>query len=658
MNNKEIIREAFKSLDELCDVQIDSNVKILKEAEEVIQDTDLPLTFKDLFEQNNSYVLTHDFEINGKPYFLFVEALGGEGAESCDVLYGDEFNINNITGVLVELLDDEHNFIDSLANYTDFDFVPDTMVEDAEKIASELVTSEQLGEELDDEEVTVEEEPVAEPVEEPAPEEPAPEAEAPVEEPKKEEMNICTVLAGHLDIHDNGDCSITICLKGDLDKEDSTKLVLSDLSDEECEIIKGAIPSVDTLETPEEETSESDKNQVEESCSIVEKASQLQGRVKFKKMPEKAQKLKESVFDIADEEDMEKAKQLVQNNIDEDTVEQIVDVDAETIDDLKKSYVGSIILRCPICKTMVYKRPEDLVKVEGEDELYNIEDECPHCGAKDEGFEIVGQVATLDVDPNEVPEEPISEEPISIEDSISNPDETVTLDLDTENVQESLESKPVCEKCGKEVCECANKDLTEEKEDTIVEYCVLKDGNNIEVFYSEEDAVEFAIQEEADEVLKVLYGPANEFGDREELGTETVWDSESLDTETVTLESFDESLINSLVEKYLNEVYSNIKSFETTKGLVDDDNNKMVIEGKITFNSGKEKETKFVFESTEKTKKGKYKFVGINETFSPKKAFTLIGEIKNNVLLSENLNYSYKVNDRKIVGKVNLPTNK
>lgn len=102
----------------------------------------------------------------------------------------------------------------------------------------------------------------------------------------------------------------------------------------------------------------------------------------------------ESLVNLYNKDEVRKAKQCLEDKAEEKDSEVIVDADAETVDELKDSYVGCAILRCPVCKTLVYRKPEELAKDEGKD-LYNIEDECPHCHEKD-GFELVGQVAKMD----------------------------------------------------------------------------------------------------------------------------------------------------------------------------------------------------------------------------------------------------------------------
>ena len=123
------------------------------------------------------------------------------------------------------------------------------------------------------------------------------------------------------------------------------------------------------------------------------------------------------------------------NKDEEENIEKVVDVSAEVKDDLKPTYVGNAILQCPACKTMIYKDVDELEKAENPDAdgdaLYNVETECPHCGAKD-GFELIGQVAALDV------EEP--EEDVEIEDKVIDSTES-ELEQETESLTESKLNK-------------------------------------------------------------------------------------------------------------------------------------------------------------------------------------------------------------------------
>lgn len=129
-------------------------------------------------------------------------------------------------------------------------------------------------------------------------------------------------------------------------------------------------------------------------------------------MPKKPKKEKPTnegkSFDLGNPKDVEDAKKaLAKSKKRDDSEEKIVDVDANTIDQLKDSYIGNAILQCPVCRTLIYKKPDDLRKADGtpegtpqDDVLYNVGEDCPHCGS-DAGFNLVGQVADADV-----PEQP------------------------------------------------------------------------------------------------------------------------------------------------------------------------------------------------------------------------------------------------------------
>jgi hypothetical protein len=108
----------------------------------------------------------------------------------------------------------------------------------------------------------------------------------------------------------------------------------------------------------------------------------------------------------------------------------------------------------------------------------------------------------------------------------------------------------------------------------------------------------------------------------------------------IEIEEFDEESFDNLGESYLRQVYENVSSFKTSD--VQSTTNKIIVEGIISFNSGKKAKTKFMFEAKDATKSGKLRFTGLNENISKnKKAFTLTGTLKENKLISESLNYNY-----------------
>ena len=116
-----------------------------------------------------------------------------------------------------------------------------------------------------------------------------------------------------------------------------------------------------------------------------------------------------------------------------------------------------------------------------------------------------------------------------------------------------------------------------------------------------------------------------------------------------SIEEIDEESLDKLTESYLTEVYSNVKSFKTTNCALE--KNKLVVEGKITFNSGKEKNTKFVFEA--KKENNKIILEGLNADFATEKAFVLNCNLDTaNRLVVESLSYKYTINNTLVEGLV------
>lgn len=122
----------------------------------------------------------------------------------------------------------------------------------------------------------------------------------------------------------------------------------------------------------------------------------------------------------------------------------------------------------------------------------------------------------------------------------------------------------------------------------------------------------------------------------------------------IDVDEFSEEDFDDLGESYLKKVYENVNSFKTT--LVTQDMktpNKIVIEGLITFASGKSKKTQFVFEAKDITKKGKARFLGENTQISRgKKSFVLTGSINSGKFIAESLNYNYSQNGNRLYGTV------
>nr|DAP55328.1 MAG TPA: hypothetical protein [Caudoviricetes sp.] len=111
--------------------------------------------------------------------------------------------------------------------------------------------------------------------------------------------------------------------------------------------------------------------------------------------------------------------------------------------------------------------------------------------------------------------------------------------------------------------------------------------------------------------------------------------------EDIDIEDFDEESFDELGEGYFKNVYENVDSFKTSNITTND--NKVIVEGVITFNNNVKKNTSFLFESANKTKNGKYRFIGENLNVTKgNKAFSLIGNVTDKKFLSESMNYNYR----------------
>jgi ribosomal protein S17E len=633
---EEYITRAFKSLEDI-DVKIEpitTKTYTLKEAQEEIgidtEDTEAK-TVRELFLQYGSYVFTHDFEFEGQIYSLFFEALNDGNA--ADLLF-DEFKIENIDDVLIQVLDEEHNFVAEL------DELPTDRLEEADE--DEI---DPLDVKVDDV-VAAAEEAISQDEEKPVDVKPEPKEEM----IKKEETLQLTGFnesqsSSQFFAGEDGDV-----MAAEFVSEKNLKNYRIEWDSEKngYNISWGALP-IEEDKTESEETEDVGtepkpylpKSTIVSGDILVDEIEDLQDEEKVLQGIENwleheygflftgfdfevkdnmvhiknigwdtSESLKESQqFSVRDKDEMAQAKEIIDATHDEDRVEQIVDVNAETVEDLKKSYIGSTILQCPVCRTMIYKDPKDLVKEEGEtpegEKLYNEGEDCPHCGAKD-GFHLVGQVASLDVNPEEKPEPPMVE-----------PSEPGSEQPEEEKKEEPEEEEEMVE-------------LTDEEPE--------KENKGRKISLVPEEPVEESLSNIKTESKEVIKEDMNE------------------KYQDVLLEEFDENKFDRLAKKYLNEVYNNITSYVTKQGKVDNNSNKIIIEGTITFNSGKTKDTVFIFEAREITKKGKVRFVGINETFTKKKAFTLVGTFEDSKMLSESLTYSYKVEDRKVYGQVKNPT--
>lgn len=280
----------------------------------------------------------------------------------------------------------------------------------------------------------------------------------------------------------------------------------------------------------------------------------------------------------------------------------VIDPEAETEDELQDTYIGKVILHCPVCNSMVYKKLEDIVKDDVE-ELVNVGEECPYCYTS-EGFKVIGIVS-----PFEGTEDKEDEQEDEKEDSSEEEKES------EEHVDEGLKEEF-------ETVEVATEDQK-----------VTLDANDDGKLTIEAEPVK-----DTEEEAEVLAPVPTEVADTIEETDESPWPEDEVNYD---VEDFDSDSFDELGEAYLKAVYENVNSYKTTD--VSSQGNILVVEGLIKFNSGKMKPTKFVFEAKTATKNNKLRFIGENKNITRgRKAFTLTGTLnENKSFITERFNYNY-----------------
>lgn len=307
-----------------------------------------------------------------------------------------------------------------------------------------------------------------------------------------------------------------------------------------------------------------------------------------------------SLQDTAGLDDMDQLLKTPASNI-----ANVIDPEAETEDELEDTYIGKVILHCPVCNSMIYKDLEDIVKDDVE-ELVNIGEECPYCYTS-EGFKVIGVVSPFEETSEEEEQEDEEEDPAEEEKELT--EEFETVEVATKNQKVTLDA----DDDGKLTIEA--EPVEDEEED-------------------EEDEEEEVLAPVPDEVADEIDATAN--------------NSESEDEEVeYDVEDFDSDSFDDLGECYLKSVYENVSSYKTTD--VSSKGNTLVVEGLIKFNSGKMKPTKFVFEANTATKNNKLRFIGENKQITRgRKAFTITGKLnENKSFITETFNYNYMTKNEK-----------
>lgn len=193
--------------------------------------------------------------------------------------------------------------------------------------------------------------------------------------------------------------------------------------------------------------------------------------------------LMEEYYDIGNNEGLEDAKDAREAEIAQaklDRIEKIVDLDAESAEDLLTSYVGKYIIQCPQCMTLFYKNPEDVVASEEDPTTVNVNEVCQHCG-NESGYSLIGKVGEAESEVEEPAEEETTDTELDIEvegeeateenteesseEDLNFDDELEVLDLDNiEDDEEATEEEQKEESFSAHTGEALVEDVQEDKD--------------------------------------------------------------------------------------------------------------------------------------------------------------------------------------------------
>lgn len=202
----------------------------------------------------------------------------------------------------------------------------------------------------------------------------------------------------------------------------------------------------------------------------------------------RSRKLKEgNTYSLHDSKQMGDAHDFREADNKNVTLE-VIDTDADTLEHLKdpSDYIGEVILQCAVCKATKFVKLDSLIKndtnAEDQVDIYNVEEECPHCHSKGRGYILIGQVGkateetTQEAEENKEEQdasekeaetqEPETEEEASfsndessdeakLDNTESKEEEPEEFDWDTENTEEEEPEE-----------ESKNESLEEEEEET------------------------------------------------------------------------------------------------------------------------------------------------------------------------------------------------
>lgn len=151
----------------------------------------------------------------------------------------------------------------------------------------------------------------------------------------------------------------------------------------------------------------------------------------------KTECLLEDYYNVNDNEDLGVAKEQMEDDIAKAKlakIEKIVDLNAETVDDIQPSYVGKIVIQCPQCMEKFYYDSEDIEESD-DPEMVNVGEKCQHCGNED-GYMLIGKIDEVRPEELELYTDKVEETPEGEEEELEDVEEVEEETPEEEGTEE------------------------------------------------------------------------------------------------------------------------------------------------------------------------------------------------------------------------------
>lgn len=383
----------------------------------------------------------------------------------------------------------------------------------------------------------------------------------------------------------------------------------------------------------------------------------------------------EDYYDVSSQSDLADAKALRDAEVAKAKlarIEKIVDLDADSEDELQPSYVGKIIIQCPQCMTLFYKDKNDIVPSDEDPNTVNVGEVCQHCG-NDSGYMLIGKTEAVQpeeleggIDSGDGQELPQDEEPQGEEQGAEEPKEEEPVDeepRDEEPKEEEPKEGEATEDEGQDYelpeVPLDDEEPTEEKtgEDEESDEDRKKRESLTEAPLTEDTLSDLPMPELADEVVG-----KNGLMDEKEFKT-PVTSSEidryfaqdkakgpAPDPDEIEVDEFDEDSFDEALEPWLRDTYENVDHYKTVS--VEEKGDRFIVEGAYSKGDGQPRSISLELKPT-LCPNGKIKMEGYCKKLSKTgdgKMFEADCRADGKKLVTEGMAFSYAVGSTLLEG--------